>query len=597
MAKKNNPINYTNRDYESIKQGLIEYAKRYYPTNFKDFNESSFGSLMLDTVAYVGDMLSFYLDYQTNESFIDSAVDYDNVVRLARQLGYKLDKSRTSTGIVSFFVLVPAKTVGSGPDTDYIPKLMKGSTVNSIDGTVFTLAEDVDFADSKNLNYPATVDSSTGKPLKYAIKTFGRVVSGELMTKTISIKNFTKFLKVSLDDKDATEVISVFDAESREYYEVENLTQDFVYKSIPNTGADKELVKELLKPVIVPRRFSIEKDDNNLYLQFGFGSEGELDSDDVVDPNKVSFQMYGKKYISDTNFDPTKLLSTTKLGIAPNNTTLSVIYRKNNTTNANAAVGAVSEPGTITLFFSAEETLDNAKLRNVKESIEIYNEEPINGDVQDITTEEIKIRAMNTFATQSRAVTKGDYVNLSYRMPPQFGAVKRATIFQDQDSAKRNLNLYIVGEDSNGKLASANTAVKQNLKTWLQKYKMMNDTIDILDAYIINLEISFIVVGDRQYTTERTLSDCVSALIEKFSVLPEIGEPFKINSIHKVLNKLDSVLDVIDVQISQKTGGSYSNNDYNISINTTPDGSIILIPTNMVYEIKFPDVNIKGEVR
>ena len=86
---KNVKIKYTSRDFDSIKNDLIEHAKRYYPNTYKDFNEASFGSLMFDTVSYVVDMLSFYIDYQTNESFLDSAVEYENKVRHARQMGYK----------------------------------------------------------------------------------------------------------------------------------------------------------------------------------------------------------------------------------------------------------------------------------------------------------------------------------------------------------------------------------------------------------------------------------------------------------------------------------------------------------------------------
>jgi len=597
MAKKNNPINYTNRDFESIKQSLVEYAKRYYPTNFKDFNESSFGSLMLDTVAYVGDMLSFYLDYQVNESFIDSANDYDNVVRLARQLGYKLDKAYASSGLVSFFLLVPAKTVGSGPDTDYMPKILKGSTVRGQGGSSFTLADDIDFADDSTLTYPATIDSSTGKPLKYAVKATGNVVSGELALKTISVGDFSRFLKLALDDENTTEIISVYDAHGRQYYEVDSLTQDFVYRSVPNPGSDRQLVKELMKPVVVPRRFVVERDDNNTYLQFGFGSESELDSDDLVDPGKVNFSLYGKKYISTATFDPTKLLSNTKLGIAPSNTTLRVVYRKNNTADSNAPVGGVNSPGKMNYFFLGEEGLDGTKLQETRNSIEIYNEEPINGDIQDISADEIRVRALGVYASQGRAVTRGDYVNLCYRMPPKFGAIRRVSVYQDQNSVKRNLNLYTISEGADGNLTSTNTTIKENLKTWIQQHKMLNDTIDILDAYIINLEIDFIVTGDRQYTPERTLTDCLQALNEKFSVLPEMGEPFKTRDVYKVLNKLDSVLDVMDVQIGQKSGGVYSSNEYSIPLNTTPDGAQVLIPVNMIYEIKFPNVNIKGEVR
>ena len=75
MPKIKNPIiNYTGRDFASIKQQLVDYSQQYYPETFKDFNEASFGSLMLDMVSYVGDIVSFYTDYQANEFFfINSA--------------------------------------------------------------------------------------------------------------------------------------------------------------------------------------------------------------------------------------------------------------------------------------------------------------------------------------------------------------------------------------------------------------------------------------------------------------------------------------------------------------------------------------------
>ena len=65
MGKNDNriiPINYTSREFSSIREDLIQIAERFYPDTFRDFSEASFGSLMLDTVAYVGDQLSFYLD-------------------------------------------------------------------------------------------------------------------------------------------------------------------------------------------------------------------------------------------------------------------------------------------------------------------------------------------------------------------------------------------------------------------------------------------------------------------------------------------------------------------------------------------------------
>ena len=97
MKKKKSHIDYTSRDFNTIKRDLVEHARRYYPDVYKDFNEASFGSLLMDSVAYVGDILSFYLDYQANESFLDTANERQNVVSLTKQMGYKLGLGNQSS--------------------------------------------------------------------------------------------------------------------------------------------------------------------------------------------------------------------------------------------------------------------------------------------------------------------------------------------------------------------------------------------------------------------------------------------------------------------------------------------------------------------
>ena len=177
MASRKTPIKYTSREFDSIKNDLIEHAKRYYPDTFKDFNEASFGALMLDTVAYIGDVLSFYLDYQVNESFLDSAVEYNNVIRLSRQMGYKYKANPSSFGTVAIYTIVPASTSGLGPDTDYLPLLRKGTQLSSTSGNTFMLDEEVRFDDPSNEIVVARTDTSTGLPSSYAIRSYGRIVS------------------------------------------------------------------------------------------------------------------------------------------------------------------------------------------------------------------------------------------------------------------------------------------------------------------------------------------------------------------------------------------------------------------------------------
>ena len=177
MATK--PINYTSREYTSIKNDLVNYAKRYYPTTFQDFNEASFGAMMLDLTAYVGDQLSFYLDYQTNENFLDTALEQQNIISIANQMGYKYPGSARSTGTVSFYIEVPVDNATLGPDVSYIPILQAGTTLTSQGGAVYTLIESVDFTDPSNEITVSQVANNSGIPTYFAIKAFGQVVSGE----------------------------------------------------------------------------------------------------------------------------------------------------------------------------------------------------------------------------------------------------------------------------------------------------------------------------------------------------------------------------------------------------------------------------------
>jgi len=159
MAKRRPTIKYTSRDFTTIKRDLIDYAKRYYPDTFQDFSEASFGSLMLDSVSYIGDILSFYLDYQTNESFLDTAVEFNNILRLGREQGYKYVRSNASFGEVQVFAVVPAVTEGLGPDTNYMPILKRGSQFSNARGSIYTLIEDIDFSLSTNEIVVASVNS------------------------------------------------------------------------------------------------------------------------------------------------------------------------------------------------------------------------------------------------------------------------------------------------------------------------------------------------------------------------------------------------------------------------------------------------------
>jgi hypothetical protein len=596
MSKEKKPIKYTSRDFDSIKRDLVEYAKRYYPDTFRDFNEASFGSLMLDTVAYVGDVLSFYLDYNINETFLDSASEYDNIIRLSKQMGYKFKSNPSSFGLAAFYVIVPANSTGLGPDTNYLPILHKGTKLTSTSGNGFMLEEDVHFEDTSNEIVVARVDDTTGVPTSYAVRAYGKIASGIMEVEKITVGSFKKFRKVPLSSKNIADIISVVDSDGNEYFEVDYLSQNVIYKEVANRGADSTTVPSILKPMTVPRRFVVERSLNSINLQFGYGSTSELQSPSVVDPTNVVLQMHGRDYITDQSFDPSKLLKTDKFGISPTNTTLTISYRTNTPGNVNAAAGSVTQVAGPVVSFKDVTSLSNGTMSEVKNSIECFNDEPIVGDISLPTSEELRRRTIDHFATQNRAVTQQDYEALVYAMPEKFGSIKRCRITRDPDSFRRNLNLYVISEDSFGKLTATNTTIKENLKTWLGRVKMIHDTIDILDAKIANIGIEFEVVSGDQENRFDVLSNCVLKLKERFASPMYIGEPLYISEIYSILNKVRGVADTKNVKIVQKTGTNYASIRLDVESLVSADARYLSVPENVLLEIKYPDNDIKGAI-
>jgi len=596
MPSRKTPIKYTSREFNSIRRDLVEHAKRYYPDTFKDFNEASFGSLMIDTVAYIGDIISFYLDYQVNESFMDSAIEYNNIIRLSRQMGYKYKSNPSSYGTVSIYAIIPANSTGLGPDSAYLPVLRKGTELSSTSGNTFILDEDVRFDDPANELVSARTDTATSLPSSYAVRAFGRIVSGIFGVERISIGSFERFKKIKLGSNNITEVLSVVDTEGNKYYEVEHLSQNTVYKEVVNKGDNKDTVASLMRPMIVPRRYVVERNENEIFLQFGYGGPSEIKNPSVAEPRNVVLQLNARDYITDKSFDPYKLLNSDKFGIAPANTSLTITYRTNTATNVNAAAGSVKNVIRPIIEFPDRSSLSDSKVNDIISSFESFNQEPINGDTTLPSSEEIKRRTIDHFATQNRAVTQLDYESLVYSMPEKFGSIKRCRIIRDPDSLRRNLNLYLLSENSSGKLTATNTTIKENIKVWLNRNKMISDTIDILDAKIVNIGIDFEIIADEEINRFQLLSDCIQVVKDLFLVTPFIGEPFYITDIYSALNGVDGVVDTKRVEITKKTGSSYSSTKFDLKEALSADGRYLSVPLNVALELKFPDTDIKGAI-
>jgi len=604
MSRKNKkiPINYTDRDFESIRSSLIDHAKRYYPKTYQDFNEAGFGSLMLDSVSYVGDVLSLYLDYQANENYAETAMEESSILKIGRQTGFKPPSPGLATGMVDVYIEIPALPSGA-PDTSYLPILKKGTTFSSDDGGVYRLSEDLNFSDDNIDILVSKVDESTSAPTFYVLRKSGEVISGQLTTETVSVGEFVEFATVPVGsdtDDIVVDIVDVEDSEGNKYFEVENLAQDLIYRSISNKDTvTNKLVPNIIKPVLVPRRFTVERDaDGEVFLRFGGGSEADSLNDTISEPSEVVLQTHGREYITSTYFDPKILAYNDKLGIGPSNTLLNITYRHNSEDTANASANAIDTVNFPVMEFVDELSLDSTKLDAVVNSVEVDNPEPIVGDIEFPSTEELRQRIVSSFSTQNRAVTREDYVYLAYAMPGQFGAIKRANIVRDPDSLKRNLNMYIISEDVDGGLVQSSSALKNNLKVWLDKHRMVNDTVDILDAKIINLGLNFSILTDDSVNK----FDALATAIEKLKVdltdrKMELGENFSIIEVYKSLKEIDEVVDVVHVEVVSKSGDVYSDIGFDIRENLSPDGRVLICPDNVIFEFKFPESDIKGTVR
>lgn len=593
--KKITPINYTSREFVTIKNDLVEYAKRYYPDTYKDFRQASFGSLMTDMVSYVGDLLSFYLDYQANESYLLTSIERKNAINNARTLGYKFNGSPSASGIIAIYVAIPGDD--GGPYDEYVPVLKQGAIVTNNFGVPYILNETVDFSVGAEVTLGKR-DSTTGAATSFIFKKYANVISGILTTEDFVIANFRKFLRLTLSSNNVVEVISVVDSEGNVYYQVDSLSQNIIYRSLKNNNSDKSQTPYILKPVSVPRRFSVEHDgDGNTILQFGFGSDANLQTLAVVDPSEVILQQFGKDYVTDLTFDPNNLISTDKLGIAPSNTTLTVTYRVNDATNVNSSVNSIKNIINANFLFP-EDNLDTTLKTNVINSVEVDNEEPIVGYVSPLETDEIKIRALGYFSSQNRAVTKQDYIAMAYNMPSKFGSIKRVNITQDKDSFKRNLNMYIVSEDVDGYLTKTNDTTKANFKNWVLNYKMINDTIDILDAKIVNIGVDFEIIASLERNKHEVLEEALSTLkTELFNKKFDIGESFYYSDVYNILNRIDGVMDTTKVTLRTINVDNYSQIAFDVESQTSADKRFVEVPEDYILEIKFPNVDIRGVVK
>jgi hypothetical protein len=630
-------VKYLGRDFDSIKQGLIDFVKIYYPNTYNDFNEASPGMMFLELVAYVGDTLNYYIDSQLKESLLLQATEKKNILSMAAAMGYKPKVSVPSNVTIDIFQLMPASGSGitSVPDTRYALRINPGMRVQSrVDVNIPTLLETkpidfyvqeiVDFAintTDDSVEYSVYTIDANGSPEYYLAKKKVKAVSASPTQFTAVVGAPTKFLKLkipfSTTPPDFIGVDSVVDSDGNTWYEVPYLAQDTVFEQItntafndPDTAVYSTEIPYLLKLKKVPRRFVTRILDDGIEIQFGAGISTSEDEELVPTPDNIGVNLPTGKIDIDVSMDPNSPGITKAYGLAPSNTTLTVTYLRGGGVQSNVAsntVTAISGVDTNTSNFPINTPALNTSILN---SLAINNPEAAVGGRAEETLEEVRQNAIQQLSSQNRAVTRDDYLLRTLAMPPKFGSISKVFITPDEQnnlitsevndtvSNPLAMNLYVLGYDQNKNITKANRAVKENLKTYISHYRMLTDSINIRDAYVVNIQVNFDIIPLKDRNANEVLLTCINATKDHFNIDRwQINQPIMISDIYNMLLTQPGVQTVTRVNILNLNDSSlgYSNIFYGIE-QSTRNGIVYPSLDPMIFEVKFPDNDIKGRI-
>ena len=625
-------VNYLGRDFTDIRENLIEFAKNYFPNQYNDFNEASPGMMFVEMASYVGDVLNYYVDNQFRETLLQFAEERKNVLAIAQSYGYTPKLATPATVELTFSVEVPSKDIGGNvfqPDLDYAGVLSGGTTVEASNGTTFTLLDDINFKVSGSLDMMGVEilqPSSGTSPTNYRLTKKGLAVSGKRESESFSFTNAKEFDKIVLSNDKITEIISVTDSDGNTWYQVPFLAQDTVFDSMENTSLNDPSLSTyqndtpyLLKLIKTSRRFTTYvREDNKTEVRFGSGISDNADEEIIPNPDNVGSRLGQGVSRLDESFDPTNFMKTETFGLAPSNTTLTVVYSHGGTIDHNVGSRTINSFSRKSYTISTENL--NATLRAVSEtSLSVTNESPATGGSSMETISQIRENAAAYFNAQNRAVTRADYVTRVYSLPQKYGNIAKAYVVQDKQLQINNdneeeinnplaLNMYLLGYDNDKYLTQLNEAVKQNLKMYLSQYRMVTDAINLKNAYIINFGIKFGIITQRGYNQNDVLFKCIQRVRNHFNIDKwQINQPIILSDVAYQISLVEGVASVVPpdgnepgnplivVENKATTSSGYSGNVYDIG-QATRDGIVYPSKDPSIFELKYPTTDIVGRV-
>jgi len=616
MANKD--IKYLNKDFNTFREALIEYAKAYYPTSYNDFSTSSPGTMFIEMASYVGDVLSFYLDNQLQETFLEYAKQTDNLYALAYMLGYRPKVTSAAVVSLDIYQQLPAIGVNYAPDFDYAMIIAEGTQVRSNVNTTnfFYCPNIVNFSLSSSIN-PTEISVLTtvgGNPHTYLLKKSTQAISGQVKTATLTFGLAERFSIRSIQDNNIIEILNVYDSNGNRWYEVPYLAQSYILNPVQNTATNyPQLYQEanqvpyVLERMEVPRRFvSRFKTSGVLELEFGAGVTAASGS--IPNPFNVGIGTVNGIDLLNTAYDPTNFVSNPSYGLPPSNTTLTVTYLAGGGATANVQVNELTYISSISPTFP-NPTNPN-KAATIQATLATNNSVRAVGGGDGDSAEQLRLNTLAKFPSQMRAVTQQDYLGTVLGMPPKFGQVAKAYVTKDDAVFAQYLvnqpgerdplatSLYLLGFNTDGQFTDPGPALLQNIQTYLSEYRMLTDTILLKPAYIINIQVNFDIIVRPSYSAREVIAGCLIALKTYFSRENwQINQPIILSEIYTLLDQIAGVQTVQKVLINNiaGTGQGYSQYSYDIS-SATLNGTIYPSLDPSIFEVKYPDTDIQGRV-
>jgi hypothetical protein len=600
-------ISYTVRDFQAIRQELINYTRTYYPELIDNFNDASVFSVFLDLNAAVADNLHYHIDRSIQETVLQYAQQRSSIYNIARTYGLKIPGQRPSIALVDFSITVPA--FGDKEDERYLGTLRRGSQVSG-SGQIFENLYDVNFASPFNADgFPNRLKipnfDAQGNLINYTITKRETVVNGitKVFKRVITPNDVRPFFEFFLPEKNVLGVSSIIQRDGTAYsnvptaqefmgaqgrwYEVPALADDRVFIADPSKPSDDPAIK-VGTYIQTQNRFITEFTPEG-FLKITFGGGTNTAEDQLREFTALDVPLKIQRYQNNSM----------SLGSAPTaNTTIFIQYRIGGGQATNLGVNTITQIGAVDFFVNGPSDILNTSVIN---SLSCNNVTAAIGGAGYPSTEEVRNYVTFNFTAQNRAVTVHDYEAIIRNMPGEFGAPAKVSITENNNK----INVQILSYDASGNLTSeVSQTLKKNLAEYLSNYRMINDYVTIGSAEVIDLGVDVSVVLDATQNQGVVISSVIDRVTTFFSpAVRGLGENIVLAELNRLIQAENGVLSVTDISIFNKVGGQYSSAQTSMPYSDDATKKISLVDNtifaqpNQIYQIRFPSKDIVVRVK